>query len=223
MNISTVNNACYVFADTFSFKRNEYFKVLVSAILAGIFISIGATVNLSLDNKIAGAIFFSVGLLMIVCLNVNLFTGNVWKIFEDYSMWWKLPVIWLGNYAGCTITALLLSSTRFAALSFKAGELCYVKITDSFMSLFFLGAFCNILIYFAIIGFQKFNDFRGMIALVFGVSVFVLCGFEHCVADMFYFTFAGYGLSALPYILVVTAGNLYGGASIHYIMLNLEE
>ena len=51
--------------------------------------------------------------------------------------------------------------------------------------------------------------------MIFGVMVFILCGFEHCVANMFYFSAANvWGGRALGYMLVMTLGNACGGVII---------
>ena len=91
------------------------------------------------------------------------------------------------------MTAGIATLTRAGAgLAEKAAGLCEVKLSDSFVSLFFLGILCNILIYIAVEGYGKIQHETGKyLALLFGVMVFILCGTEHCVADMFYFWMAG--------------------------------
>ena len=81
------------------------------------------------------------------------------------------------------------------------------------MSLFVLAVFCNVLIYLAVEGFQKNpHEVGKYLSLFLGVTVFVLCGFEHCVADMFYFSMAGaWGGQALADLLLISAGNALGG------------
>ena len=88
-----------------------------------------------------------------------------------------------------------------------------MKLSDSFLSLFFLGILCNILIYIAVEGYGKIQHETGKyLALLFGVMVFILCGTEHCVADMFYFWMAGaWSGKAVAAILAITAGNCVGG------------
>ena len=49
------------------------------------------------------------------------------------------------------------------------------------------------------------------LGMVLGVVVFILCGFEHCVADMFYFAMGGWSLRALVCLVVITLGNALGG------------
>ncbi|MCM1441307.1 MAG: formate/nitrite transporter family protein, partial [Roseburia sp.] len=82
-----------------------------------------------------------------------------------------------------------------------------------YLSLFILGVLCNILIFIAVDGFKNNpHELGKYLSLFFGVTVFILCGFEHCVADMFYFTAAGaWSADALVRLLVITLGNAVGG------------
>lgn len=187
----------------------------IYAVWAGAAISIGGTAYLSLDNKIAGALFFSVGLFTIVTMGLNLFTGKVCYVFErDVSFAVDLPVIWLGNLAGAWLTAALIRMTRIAApLVEKAAGLCEAKLGDGLVSIFILAVFCNLLIFIAVDNFgANKHDVGKYIALFMGVAVFILCGFEHCVANMFYFSLAGvWSGKTLVYLLVMTLGNAVGG------------
>jgi len=190
-------------------------KTFVSGILAGICIGIGGTVFLSLESKLLGALFFSVGLFTICTQGLLLFTGKVCYVFErdkDYAL--DLPFIWLGNLAGTWLTAELLCCTRIGGgLAERAAGLCETKLGDGLPSIFLLAVFCNILIYIAVEGFNKNpHELGKYLSLFFGVLVFILCGFEHCVANMFYFSMAGmWSGRALVYLLVMTLGNAAGG------------
>lgn len=189
-------------------------KTFLYAVTAGMCIAIGGTVFLSADSKIVGALFFTVGLFTICTFGLNLFTGKVCYLFENdkkYAL--NLPVIWLGNLAGTWLTSLLLGATRIAGISEKAAELCQVKLGDSLVSVFILSIFCNFLIFIAVDGFKNNpHELGKYLALFFGVMVFILCGFEHCVANMFYISMAGmWSGKAVVFILVNTAGNAAGG------------
>jgi formate/nitrite transporter FocA (FNT family) len=186
-------------------------KLFVSAVLAGFAISVGATAFLLTENRIVGAVLFCVGLLMVRTFSLALFTGKVSRAL-DGETWARLGVIWLGNLTGTVLTALVETATRLApALSQRAQEVCEVKCGDSLLSLFVLGMFCNVMIYLAV------TPTEGHLALLYGVVIFVLCGFEHCVADMYYFTAAG--VLAQPdtwlRLAVVSAGNAAGGILFH--------
>lgn len=190
-------------------------KVLVSAALAGMSIALGGTVFLSLDSKLAGAVCFTVGLFTICLFRLHLFTGKVCYLFDrDRSYALDLPLIWLGNLLGSWLTALALAQTRLGpTLAARAWELCRTKLSDGPLSLFLLAVFCNVLIYLAVEGFAAApHDLGRYLALFFGVTVFILCGFQHCVADLYYFSLAGaWSPDALARLLLITLGNALGG------------
>lgn len=193
----------------------KYIKAFILAILAGVCIAIGGTVFLSLDSKILGALFFTVGLFTICTQGLNMFTGKVCYVFDnDMSYTLALPVIWLGNLLGTWLTASLESLTRIGpALAEKAQSVCQTKLNDGPVSIFILAVLCNILIYIAVEGFKSNpHEVGKYLALVFGVVVFILCGFEHCVANMYYFSMAGvWSGKAFGYVLIMTLGNAVGG------------
>lgn len=189
-------------------------KAFLYGVAAGICIAIGGTVFLSVENKVIGALFFTVGLFTICTFGLNLFTGKVCYLFENdrrYAL--QLIPIWLGNLAGTWLTAMLLQQTRIAGISARAAEMCESKLNDSLLSIFILSVFCNFLIFIAVDGFRNNpHEVGKYLALFFGVMVFILCGFEHCVANMFYISMAGaWSGRALLFLLVNTAGNAAGG------------
>lgn len=185
-------------------------NLLLGAVLAGIAIGIGGTVYLSLDNKIVGSLLFSVGLYM-VCLNgLNLFTGKVgYAVEQPLSYILDLIVIWIGNFLGTGFVALTINLTRVSGIKETAAKLSETKLNDSPISLFILGIFCGILMFVAVDGYKNSSN---PIILFTCVSVFILCGFEHCIADMFYFSISGsWNATAFIYILIITLGNSLGG------------
>ena len=189
-------------------------NVFVSGILAGMSIALGGTVYLSLDSKVLGALFFTVGLFVVCSFDLSLFTGKVCYVFQnDFSYAARLPVIWLGNLIGTAVVAALVRFSRIASVAEKAMSMCQVKTADSLLSLFLLGVLCNILIYIAVEGYKNNpHELGKYLALFFGVTVFILSGTEHCVADMYYFWVAGaWNGRAVLCILVITLGNCVGG------------
>lgn len=185
------------------------------AVQAGVCIALGGTAFLSLENKVLGALFFTVGLFTICTRGMNLFTGKVCYVFEQDSNYaLNLPIIWLGNLAGTWLTALAERLTRTGpALAERAQTVCQAKLEDSPLSLFLLAVLCNVLIFIAVDGFKNNpHELGKYLALFFGVTVFILCGFEHCVANMYYFSMAGvWSGKTVLYLLVMTAGNAVGG------------
>lgn len=202
-------------------------KTCLYAVLAGGCISLGGTVFLSLDNKVLGAFFFTIGLFTICTFGFNLFTGKVcYAIGQGGSYIVTLIIIWIGNLLGCLLTALIESFTRIGpTLTEHAQALANTKLADSGLSLFFLGFFCNICIYIAVDGFKNNpHEIGKYLALVFGVMVFILCGFEHSVADMYYFSIAhAWAPKTLLYVIIISLGNAAGGLLIPVIKLIAEK
>ena len=190
-------------------------KFFLKSVLAGLCISIGGTAFLLSDSKAVGAVFFSIGLMMICFFGLNLYTGKIcYSVNQNKEFNFRLPVIWVGNLVGTLIAGLIIPLTRISEkLCVAAAAAAEAKINDSLLSIFILAIFCGILIYFAVEGFSKYGGGSGsFITLIFGVSIFVFCGFEHCIANMFYVTAANaWSLKAIIMILVTTAGNTVGG------------
>ena len=195
-------------------KLFEYARDFLLAIVAGVCISVGCMAYLASNNKIVGSLFFTVGLFSILVFNLNLYTGKIGTALDrkpSYII--NFIIIWLGNLAGAVITGYVLQLTRLTSLQEACTTLANTKLNDSLHSLFVLGIFCNMLIFLATYGWAKFeNHIVKTLALFFGVSVFVLCGFEHCVADMFYFTFANaWSGKTILCLLLITLSNTAGG------------
>lgn len=191
----------------------KHFATFIYAVLAGVAISIGGIAFLASDSRAVGAALFSVGLFAVCTLGLNLFTGKVCYVFDHppaYAL--GCGLIWLGNFLGAWLSGSALALTRLDWAG-KAGEICQAKLGDSPLSLFILAVFCNILIYLAVESYKSSPHALGKyLGLFLGVSVFVMVGFEHCVANMFYFTVAGlWDGKALLAILIMTAGNAAGG------------
>ena len=189
-------------------------KILVSAILAGFCIGLGGMLFLALDNKVVGASLFSTGLFVICTSGFHLFTGKVCYAFQnDMSYAAALPLIWIGNLIGTGGTAIIVRLSRAANLAEKAASICEVKAGDSYISLFLLGILCNIFIFIAVDGFKNNkHEIAKYAAIYLGVVGFIMCGAEHCVADMFYYHVAGvWSMDMIIRLLVITAGNAVGG------------
>lgn len=187
-------------------------KASVSAVLAGMCIAFGGTVFLSVENRVAGSALFTLGLFVVCTQGFNLFTGKACYVFDnnaEYAV--ELLFIWVGNLIGTGLVAGGIRLTRIVGIAQRAAELCAVKTGDSLLSLFILGMICNIFIYIAVEGYKNNpHEIGKYLALVFGVMGFILCGSEHCVADMFYFWLGGWSIKSVIALLVITAGNMCG-------------
>jgi len=189
-------------------------SALVSGILGGACIAFGCIAYLSVDNKVVGSMLFTVGLFIVCTFGLNLFTGKVCYIFErgrDYAL--NIPLIWLGNLTGTGLVAAAVNLTRIAPIAKKAAVMCQTKLNDSPLSILILAVFCNFFIFVGVDGFNNNpHELGRYISLFFGVMVFILCSFEHCVANMFYFSVAGaWSGKTVLYLLIMTLGNAVGG------------
>ncbi len=196
-------------------QMKRYIDIFLRALLTGFMIAIGGIVYLSCENKAVGAFLFGTGLFTILTFGFFLFTGKVGYAVENKPSYLiDLVVIWLGNLAGTLCTGLLIRMTRVgAAISDKAAALCETKMNDDPLSIFILAFFCGILMFIAADGYKNLTNAVAQVLVIFlPVMVFILSGFEHCVANMFYFSAAGAwnGMSAL-YMLIMTLGNAAGG------------
>lgn len=181
--------------------------VLVKAILAGILIGMGGTVYLSNPGPL-GAFLFALGLFVICTRGYNLFTGKVGYSL-DKSIAKNLPVIWIGNFIGTLLVALAI---KYSCPHLSTEGLVAGKITSPYFVMFIKGIFCGILMFLAVDTYKKHNsDVFGLFGIVVPVAVFILCGFNHCIADMFYISMHKWSIDALIYILIVTLGNSVGG------------
>lgn len=191
-------------------------KILINAIMAGICIGLGGTCFLSIDNKIIGSFMFSLGLLTICTNQFSLFTGKVCyaKTVDDFI---NLIWIWFGNFMGCTLVGFTLHFVKPQLIQ-KATEMCNAKLSEGLLVIP-LGMLCNVLIFFAVDGFKRIdNNVAKTILLIMCVMAFILCGFEHCIANMFYFTVADCTKINYPiiYLLLNTFGNAVGGLAISF-------
>jgi len=179
-------------------------NTFIKGIYAGFMIGLGGVVYLAMENKTVGALLFSFGLLTIVNQGFFLYTGKVGfaKTKEDF---FNLPVIIAGNFVGTGIVALLC---RLAGMQISSEAICAAKLVKSPVSVFVLSLFCGILMYLAI---DNFNKCKNHLFIIAPVMIFILSGFEHSVANMFYFSLAGmWGAKSAAYMLLMILGNGVG-------------
>lgn len=229
--------------------RLSAFKMLVLGVFAGIFIGfagIGSTTasatvgNASLARLLCACIF-PAGMAMVLVAGSELFTGNNLiiisllekriKVREMLKNWF---FVFLGNFLGASFVAVLVvfghTPDLFGgALAESIVNTASVKVNLSFMDSFIRGILCNILVCIAVWAAFAAKKVPGKLLMSFWpVMLFVLCGFEHSIADI-YFCMAGilakgeYGIAAeglnmgsflLKNLLPVTLGNIVGGAGI---------
>lgn len=224
-------------------------KMFVLSIFAGAFIAIagvgattaGVTISSPSVAKLVGACIFPAGLALSLIAGSELFTGNcliVIPLLEKKvtvsAMLRNWVVVYLGNFVGALLISLLvvyshtfdLFSAKLAASAVATADMkCGLSFGDAFLR----GIMCNILVCLGVWMAFAADDVAGkIIGLFFPVMIFVLCGFEHCVANMYYISSgimasSMYGIEAVNLslqnflignLLPVTLGNIVGGAMI---------
>ncbi len=209
-------------------------KVFVLAVLAGAYIAfagIGSTFAGSLVNKLCAALIFCGGLSMVLVAGSELFTGNCLLIMPLCDGKVKLSaviknlcIVYIGNLIGSLLVALLaVYSGALDSVSEAAINTALSKTSLTFLQAVFKGVLCNILVCVAVwMSFTSDKTGDKITAVIFPVTLFVLCGFEHSVANM-YFIPAGILLQGnvsggvtvgdflLKNLLPVTLGNIIGG------------
>ena len=194
-------------------------KTLGGGLCAGVLISIGGTVFLSCDNKYVGAVLFSVALVCICLKGYYLFTGKIGYMTESHKRSDILNLITglFGNALACILCALLIKIT-IPVVSVSAEVLCRGKLENqTVIATFIRAVFCGVLMYLAV---SIFRDAKTLIGILFCVPVFILSGFEHSIADIFYFSVSSEFLSrSVLFIITVIFGNSVGGVLLPLISL----
>ena len=186
-------------------------KTLVLAIAAGAFISFGAQASLTAMSgtesvafglaKMLGGIIFSAGLMMIVFTGAELFTGNVLigiSVLEKKISIDKLFRNWFWVYVGNFIGAIIVASLIHFANAYHGTnevlgvlglKVAYGKVNLTFMQALASGILCNWLVCMAVWMAAAAKDVSGKIwAILFPITAFAMCGYEHCVANMYMIT-----------------------------------
>ena len=204
------------------------FKRIMSGFASGVLIGIGGTVYLSCKNKVVGAVFFSVALLCICYKEFSLFTGKVGYIAHSRTRK-DLSVLFcglLGNFAGASFTAFFIMLCKLGEnLYSTAAALARAKLEQTIPETLIRAFMCGILMYMAV---SIFKSKKTPLGVLFCIPVFILSGFEHSIADIFYLT-AGfesrepYLWRALLFVLLAIIGNAAGAIAIAFLDNTKEE
>ena len=212
-------------------------RMILLGIFAGMFIAGGASAsslamhaisNVGLARLVAGAIF-PVGLMMIVLVGGELFTGDCLMImgcvhgrFSAAKMIKVLVVVYLSNFVGSVLFAELVNlSGQYSYTNGLLGaftiKVAMGKVNLSFGAAFSSGILCNIFVCMAVLMAMAAKDISGKIwAIFFPILAFVVSGYEHCVANMYY----------IPAGIFAKANSTYAAVAIEsygYTTLQLES
>lgn len=218
--IAYLNNAIKKFTDNnYTFKN-----IFLPAIAAGAFIALGACGSqftmYYTNNKFLSALIFSIGLVMVVFSNSELFTGNCLLIIPTLRK--DIPVAKLIEhgiivYFGNMIGAFLIASTIGSAVPINDTIIntAQAKISLSFGRALILGILCNILVCMAVyMAAGADNTISKIILLMLPIMLFVICGFEHSVANMYFIPAAADWSLLIGNLVPVTIGNIIGGCGL---------
>lgn len=208
--------------------------IIAKSILAGMMIAMGAACsnvaahsieNVGVARLIAG-IVFPVGLMMVILLGAELFTGDCLMAMtvadrkvSVFGFIRFLCLVYLGNLIGGIILAVLVymsgqfnySAGRLGAYTIKVA-LGKVMLTP--MQGITSGILCNILVCGAVLMAICAKDVTGKLMVSFFVVIpFVTGGFEHCVANMYYITAGLLAKGNLNYVEM--ASTIYGLTDLH--------
>ena len=184
------------------------FDILRSAIVAGICISIGCVVYLRVGG-VAGAVLFAFGLLAVVHYQLKLYTGMAGFVTKS-KIYTDLLTTLIGNILGCMLCAWVFNMADDSLMP-KCVDIVASRNAHTPLQLIILASGCGFIMTTAV----KFAREKRYLPLLFGVPVFILCGFCHSIADAFYFSASRVlnGHTLLSYGAVVL-GN-YIGCNLH--------
>ncbi len=158
--------------------------------LAGALISLGAGVNMVCDNKMFGAVIFSLGLCLIIRTGLQLYTGLIGFWDGNWNSLWYLLYGLFWNLVGAFVVGLAIGLVN-PQIAQNAAELAANKVGISPALSLLSSMLCGAMVFFAVF----INKFPGMdttktILTIMCVAAFVLCGYDHCVAAVSYCSMA---------------------------------
>ena len=201
----------------------KYLKVLLFGIFAGLAIGLGSlvfTIVSTYAKSVGGQIFasalFSIGLILVCTLGLQLYTGKVGVVFDDREKLKEntinLPIMLVGNAIGAFALGIIC---HFIFMNVPDIAVRILKISEGKTgsdTIFLQGIFCGALVYIAVYFFKNLQNYAmKIIGIITAVTLFVYCGFQHCIANMFYFGMAfNWNIDMLWNLLIVILTNSVG-------------
>lgn len=203
-------------------KIKKYLLIFLKGILAGLSIGLGGFLYIVLaayTYKIFASIAFSVGLFLVCFFSLQLYTGKIGNIFDEKKTYFiDLFIMLIGNAIGAYALGWILRGTNILAIPALANKIqavCEARLigaNDPWWQALYLSVCCGILVFFAVYFYRTLKFFPlKVVGLVICVTLFVFLGFEHVIANIFYFGFGAVfdGLYALN-LLICVIGNSLG-------------
>ncbi|MBR1574608.1 MAG: formate/nitrite transporter family protein [Bacteroidales bacterium] len=180
------------------------------SLLAGILIGLGAYGYLALGG-IPGAVIFAFGLVGVVLSGTPLYTGRA-GVMTDIP---ALVRIWLFNVLGCVLIGLLVLSLGGEPME-RARSVVEGRLVQGPWRAFLRAVGCGLIIDLSV---WLYRESKSLVPVLFGVPLFILCGFYHSIADVVYLVAAWHWDSAiLWYYPIIVLGN-YAGCNVRRVVM----
>lgn len=160
-------------------QMKQFISTLRSAVMAGVCVGLAGFGYLA-EKSIIGAVVFSFGLLAVVAYRLKLYTGTAG--FFRRGEFGQLMLILLGNIVGCLLVALLARCSPMP-LQQTAQTILEGRLANGPLFGALLAVGCGFIMTTVVTFARKGN----VLPLLFGIPLFINCGFPHCVADAFYY------------------------------------
>ena len=186
------------------------------AFLAGIMIGIGDVINAMSENKVLGALLFSLGLLCILHNGFYLYTGKIGVVWIAPEKKKEIARLFFGIIFNILGVMLVVQLYMFADAGFEQRILENVRMLSALDPLScFLGAvFCGVLMTVATVSYRRENMVAETVITIFCVMVFMLAGFRHCIANAMMLLY--YDCNHVNYLAMV-GGNTVGSLCYGYL------
>ena len=184
----------------------NYIGILIrKSVLAGIFISMGSIAYAMSPNSVVGALLFSTGLVGIIILDGWLYTGKVGYV-DTWEDLFALMLCLLTNVVTCTVIGIFISK-YCPDIGAQVLHISANKEAKGDVEYFIGSILCGVLIHGATSLYKKTHKIVGVILCV---MTFILAGFEHSIANTFYFTVSKIESGSYLVALAIL-GNALGG------------
>lgn len=177
---------------------NKYLLIFFKGILAGLAIGLGGFLFVIIStyaHKIFASIAFSIGLFLVCFFKLQLYTGKIGNLFDEKKTYFiDLLTMLIGNAVGAYTLGFIISRTGILSvneIAEKINAVCasrMVGINEAWWQALYLSVLCGILVFFAVWFYKNLKYFPlKVLGLVICVTTFVYFGFEHVIANIFYF------------------------------------
>ncbi len=194
-------------------------SLIKKSFLSGILISICGFIYVIIENKYLGSFLFSLGLYYILVFDLNLYTGKIGYML-DKKNYLECFLIFVFNILGCIFMGLLLNNILSIELKYDLNNFVLKKLDTNLFISFIKGFLCGFMIYIAVSAYKKnISEISKLFIVVVAIMIFILSGFEHSIALMFYLALnLSFNLKSLILLLVVAISNGIGSIFFHYIL-----